>query len=99
VDRRNVQAASVTGPFSAGGRSHSRLSLADRGVTFGATTRVGVCVALWQPVAALSPRWLLAYPEVTLTVDRPVELTRLLRRGRPGLAVREGRLRPGNREG
>ena len=85
----------MTGPFSAGGRSHSRLSLVDRSVTFGATTRVGVCVALWQPVATLSPRWLLAYPEVTLTVDRPVELTRLLRRGRPGLAVRAGRLRPG----
>lgn len=59
ADRRNVRAASVTGPFSAWRAIGPRLSLADCGVTFGATTRAGVCVALWQPVAALAPRWLL----------------------------------------
>lgn len=81
VDRRNVPAASVTAPLSAWRAIGPRLSLADCGATFGATTRAGVCVALWQPVAALAPRWLLTYPAVTLTVDRPVELARLLRRG------------------
>jgi hypothetical protein len=88
VDRRNVKAASVTGPFSAWRAIGPRLSLADRGVTFGTNTRAGVCVALWQPIAALAPRRLLTHPAVTLTVDRPAELARLLKRGRPQRAVR-----------
>lgn len=88
IDRRNVRSASVAGPFSPWRAIGPRLSLADRGVTFGTTTRAGVCVALWRPVAALAPRRLLTHPAITLTVDRPAELARLLKRGRPGPAVR-----------
>lgn len=91
VDRRNVKTASVIGPFSAWRAIGPRMSLADRGVTFGTSTRAGVCVRLWQPVAALAPARLLTHPAVTLTVDRPAELARLLRRGRPGLAGRVAR--------
>lgn len=80
LDRRNVRAAEVTGPFSGWKAIGPRLSLADRGLTLGTTRQAGVCIRLVQPVRLM--RWLRfpAHPAVTVTVDRPDELARLLRR-------------------
>ena len=86
LDRSNVQEVSVSGPFSAWRAIGPRLSLADRGVTFGTSTQAGVCLALRQPVAALAPGWLLTHPGITLTVDRPEDLASLLTPVRPAEA-------------
>lgn len=83
VDRRNIRAVTASGPFSAWKAIGPRVSLADRGLTFGTSTHGGVCIQLRQPVGVLAPRQLLAHPALTVTVDRPTELVRLLR---PGLA-------------
>ncbi len=79
VDRRNIRAVSATGPFKAWKAIGPRVSFADRGLTFGTSTGDGVCIELRQPVAVLLPRRLLAHPAVTVTVDRPAQLIRLLR--------------------
>jgi hypothetical protein len=57
------------------------LSLADRGLTFGSSTRGGVCIQFRRPVGVLAGR-LLAHPALTVTVDRPAELIRLLQPSR-----------------
>jgi hypothetical protein len=88
VDRRNIRAVRVTGPFKAWRAIGLRMSLADRGLTFGTSTRGGVCIEFRQPIAVLAPRWLLAHPAVTVTVDRPGDLVRLLRRRRVNVLVR-----------
>lgn len=44
-----------------------RGSMADRGATFGSTTRGGVCVCFHEPVTALAGRWM-AHPALTVTV-------------------------------
>lgn len=79
LDRRNIRAVTATGPFRAWKAIGPRISFADRGLTFGTSTRGGVCIELRQPVGVLVPRRLLAHPAVTVTVDRPAELIRLLR--------------------
>jgi hypothetical protein len=72
------------------------VSLADRGLTVGTSTRGGVCIRLRQPIGALVPGKLLAHPAVTVTVDEPAELVRLLRPGRWKLRNVAGRmLQPG----
>lgn len=88
VDRRNVRAVTASGPFKAWKALGPRVSAADRGLTFGTSTRGGVCIQLWQPVGVLAPRRLLAHPAVTVTVDRPADLVRLLRPGRMNLLTR-----------
>ena len=45
-----------------------RGSLADRGATFGSTTRGGVCVCFHEPVTALAGR-LMPHPGLTVTVE------------------------------
>ena len=56
---RNYQAIKAIGP---------RGSFADRGVTFGSSTRGGVCVCFHDPVTALAGR-LVRHPGLTVTVD------------------------------
>lgn len=68
----NVAEATVTGPYAAwkvGGPP--RLSLADRGVTFGTTTRGGVCIRFEEPVRALLPVGMIEHPAATVTVGDP----------------------------
>jgi hypothetical protein len=79
IDRAHIRAARVTGPFRWWKAIGPHLSLADHGLTLGTTTHGGVCLELARPVAWLAPRGLLDHPAVTLTVDRPAELARLLR--------------------
>jgi len=82
VDRRNVRAVTASGPFQAWKAIGPRVSLADRGLTFGTSTQGGVCIQLRQPVGVLMPRRLLAHPALTVTVEQPGALIRLLRPGR-----------------
>lgn len=82
LDRRNIRAVTASGPFRAWKAIGLRMSLADRGLTFGTSTSGGVCIRLCQPVSVLTPRWLLAHPALTVTVDQPGELVRLLRPSR-----------------
>lgn len=88
VDRRNIQAVRATGPFNGWKAIGPRLSPADRGLTFGTSTHGGVCIQLRQPVAVLMPGRLLAHPAVTVTVERPRELVRLMRPSRARLLLR-----------
>ena len=82
LDRRNIRAVTASGPFRAWKAIGLRMSLADRGLMFGTSTSGGGCIRLCQPVGVLTPRWLLAHPALTVTVDQPGELVRLLRPGR-----------------
>lgn len=71
----NVAGAAVTGPYSilkVGGPP--RLSLADRGITFGTSTRGGVCISFAEPVPAILPSARLRHPAATVTVEDPAAL-------------------------
>jgi hypothetical protein len=64
----NVRSAQVTGPYRAYRAIGIRLSLSDRGVTFGSTTAGGVCIAFAEPVRGVDPRHWLRHPGLTVTV-------------------------------
>ena len=74
----NVRHATVTGPY----RSHRaigvRMSLTDRGATFGSTAAGGVCIAFVEPVAGVDPMHLLRHPGLTVTVADREGLVRAL---------------------
>ncbi|WP_406316200.1 hypothetical protein OHA77_04000 [Streptosporangium sp. NBC_01639] len=74
----NVAGTTLTGPYAAWRVLGPRLSLADRGVTFGTNPRRGVCVRFHTPVPALLPVALLGHPDATLTVADPEGLARAL---------------------
>lgn len=77
----NVTGAEVTGPYrwpKVVGPPH--LSLRDRGLTYATTTERGLCIRFREPVAGSLPFGLLRHPAVTVTVERPEELQRLLTR-------------------
>jgi hypothetical protein len=85
--RSNVEGANVTGPYLAFRVLGPHVSLADRGVTFGTSWRLGVCVRFREPVSAALPTGLLKHPAVTVTVEDPEALVALLERtpvGVPG---------------
>ena len=67
----NVAETRVTGDYAAYRAIGARLSLADRGVTFGTDTASGVCVCFGEPVPALLPTGCLTHPAVTLTLAEP----------------------------
>jgi len=78
--RANLRDARIVGPFRWWRAIGPRLSLVDRGVTFGTSTRSGVCVRFAIPVPALLPgRWL-AHPGATVTVADPEGLVASLNR-------------------
>lgn len=76
----NVAGVCVTGPYRWFKAIGPRGSFADRGATFGSTTRGGVCVRFHEPVRALEPLGILRHPGLTMTVDDPEALAALLRR-------------------
>jgi hypothetical protein len=78
--RANVVTATVTGPYRWWRALGVRLSLSDRGITFGSSDIGGVCVQLRDPVPVrLGPLAMpLRHPNVTLTVEDPETLVRLL---------------------
>ncbi len=62
-----------------------RGSFADRGLTFGTSTRRGLCVRFAEPVPALVPGDLMPHPGMTVTVtDIDGLADALRRRGVPG---------------
>ncbi len=67
----NLAGAEVVGPFSALRGLGVRLSLADRGLTFGTTTERGVCLRFREPVRGIDPWGLLRHPGLTVTVAEP----------------------------
>ncbi|MEV7099399.1 hypothetical protein AB0M80_41895 [Amycolatopsis sp. NPDC051045] len=67
----NLAGAEAAGPYSALRVFGVRLSLADRGLTFGTTTRGGVCLRFREPVRGLDPWGLLRHPGLTVTVSEP----------------------------
>lgn len=76
----NVASAAITGPYrpwKVAGPAH--LSLADGGLTFATTTRVGVCLGFRVPVPGIEPTGRLTHPALTLTVDDPPGLVSVLR--------------------
>lgn len=75
----NVAGVAITGPYSptkVGGPP--RLSLQDRGITFGTTTAGGVCISFHRPVRAADPLGLLRHPAATVTVEDPQALKKEL---------------------
>ncbi|MGI9578729.1 MAG: hypothetical protein ACR2OH_11050 [Microthrixaceae bacterium] len=68
----NITCATETGPYKAYRAIGARGSFADRGVTFGTTTRGGLCVEFREPVPGLLPSRGLRHPGATFTVaDAP----------------------------
>ncbi|MEX1176930.1 MAG: hypothetical protein WEB09_00580 [Nitriliruptor sp.] len=67
---RNVRDVAVSGPYRWFRVIGPRLSLADRGLTFGTSTDAGACIRFHEPVAALfgSRR---VHPGLTVTVEDP----------------------------
>ncbi|MFC7639977.1 hypothetical protein ACFQX6_02185 [Streptosporangium lutulentum] len=74
----NVLDATLTGPYSPWKVFGPRMSLTDRGVSFGTNARRGVCVRFRTPVSALAPGGFLTHPGATLTVSDPEGLMRAL---------------------
>lgn len=68
---RNIANAEITGPYEAWKVAGPRLSAADRGLTFGTTTRAGVCIDFHDPVPGIEPTGLLRHPSLTVTVSEP----------------------------
>lgn len=75
----NVAGAEITGPFSVWKVTGARMSLADRGLTFGTNSKQGVCIRFHQPVSGLEPTGLLRHPGLTVTIADPSTVARRLR--------------------
>ncbi len=75
----NVASADLAGPYSPWKALGARLSLADRGLTFGTDPAVGVCIRFREPVRGIEPTGLLRHPGLTVTVAQPELLVASLR--------------------
>jgi hypothetical protein len=74
----NIARAEQSGPYRWYTAIGPRLSLADRGATFGTTPAGGVCIIFHEPVAALFPARVLRHPGLTVTVADPAGLVAAL---------------------
>ncbi|HSK25012.1 MAG TPA: hypothetical protein VK906_17640 [Egicoccus sp.] len=81
----NVADVTVGGPYRPHRVIGPRLSLADRGVTFGTSVSAGVCVRFHEPVGALFGHRFVRHPGMTVTVQDPDGFARVVR-ARAGLA-------------
>jgi hypothetical protein len=77
----NVVETDVTGPYRWWTVLGVRLSLADRGLTFGTNTRRGLCLGFAEAVPAIVPGRAFRHPAVTVTVADPEGLSLAIRRG------------------
>lgn len=76
----NIAHAEVSGPYSfvkTAGPAH--LSFSDRGVTFATNGDRGTCIQLHEPVPALNPLGPPLHPNITVTVEDPERLVKVLR--------------------
>ncbi|MEV0387072.1 hypothetical protein [Nonomuraea sp. NPDC050643] len=78
--RGNVAGAELSGPYAPLKAVGVRMSLADRGLTFGTSTEQGVCIRFHRPVRGSDPVGLLAHPALTVTVENPARLVERLNR-------------------
>ncbi|MEZ5170083.1 MAG: hypothetical protein R3A49_04965 [Acidimicrobiia bacterium] len=67
----NISGVHMTGPYRWYTAIGARGSFADRGLTFGTTTRGGVCLVFHHPVPGLEPTGRMLHPGLTLTVAEP----------------------------
>jgi hypothetical protein len=67
----NVRAVRLAGPYRWHRAIGPRLSLADRGLTFGSTPARGVCLLFREPVHGIGPLDVIRHPGLTLTVADP----------------------------
>ncbi|MFG1644267.1 hypothetical protein ACGFMK_28615 [Amycolatopsis sp. NPDC049252] len=67
----NLAGVEVSGPFHPLRALGVRLSLADRGLTFGTTSARGVCIRFREPVPGIEPAGVLRHPSLTATVAEP----------------------------
>jgi len=75
----NVLTTSVSGPYSTVktiGPAH--LSLKDLGLTFASNSERGLCIRFRHAVPGLAPTGLIRHPALTVTVDDPDRLARVL---------------------
>lgn len=80
----NVTGTSITGPYMAIRAIGPRLSLADRGISFGTNTDQGLCIRFRKPVPGIDPLRVIRHPGLTVTVAEPAALADVLAaRGRP----------------
>jgi hypothetical protein len=70
----NISDVQVTGPYSWLKAIGVRVSLADKGVTFGTNAKAGACVRFRTPVEAVGRRLGLRHPGMTVTVTDPASL-------------------------
>lgn len=75
--RDNVLEASVTGPHQPIKAIGVRMSLSDRGLTFGTSVERMVCMQFREPVRA-RPFDIASHPGLSLSIERPQELAGLL---------------------
>ena len=75
--RSNIASAQVTGPHNPVKAIGVRLSLSDRGLTFGSSVERTTCIEFHEPVR-IQPLDVTAHPGLTVSVDRPDELAALL---------------------
>lgn len=74
----NVAEVRITGHYHPLRAIGVRVSLADRGLTLGTSSRRGACVRFRVPVDVLTPMDLLRHPAVTVTVADPEGLAEAL---------------------
>jgi hypothetical protein len=70
----NVAGAELSGLLSPWRALGVRLSLADRGLTFGSDPLGGVCIRFREPVRGIDPLGLVRHPALTVTVEAPERL-------------------------
>jgi hypothetical protein len=77
----NVVETDVTGPYRWWTVVGVRLSMVDRGITFGSNAHRGLCLGFAEAVPAILPGHRLRHPGATLTVADPRALETAIRRG------------------
>lgn len=75
--RTNIRRAQVSGPHKPLKAIGVRMSLTDRGLTFGSSVERTTCIEFHQPVRT-TPADITSHPGLTVSVDRPEDLAALL---------------------
>ena len=78
--RSNIAGASLTGPHQPLKAIGVRMSLSDRGLTFGTSVERTVCMLFHSPVRA-RPFDIASHPGLTVSVERPHDLVALINKG------------------
>ena len=76
----NVREVCLTGPYRGYRAIGPRMSMVDRGLTFGSTVSGGVCLLFSEPVAGLDPFGRLRHPGLTVTVAERDRFAAVVRR-------------------